>query len=145
MSGSGPNSAFIKKESLMTKIRIGIAIGGALALAACVRLLWLMIGDKSWGWSAGAAIYMAFLIAALIGMWQGRTGALRLSRVLAVVLFGFGCWAANFAWTFWLFEEPTLRDRILAVVHPQISIYWAGPVIWFLLSALPRIREQFRK
>ncbi len=128
----------------MKKTKIMIAIGGALALVACGRLLWLMIADQSWGWTAGSVLYAGLLIVALIGMWQGKKGAFLLSRLLAVIMFGFGCWAAHFAWTFWLFEEPTLVDRVLAVAHPQISIYLAGPLVWFLASSLPRVRQRFK-
>lgn len=128
----------------MKKTKILIATGGALALAACGRLLWLMIGDRSWGWSTGCVLYAALLIAALGGMWRGKRAGLLLSRLLAVVMFGFGCWAANFAWTFWIFEEPTLLDRVLAVAHPQISIYLVAPAVWFLSSFLTGVREQFK-
>jgi len=128
----------------MTKARLMIAIGGIAALAACGRLLWLMIDDGSWGWSLGGGVYTAFLIVALLGMWQGKRRAFLLSRILAAIMFGFGCWAAHFAWTFWLFQEPTLAERILAVVSPGISAYWAGPAVWLLLSFLPKVRAQFK-
>jgi hypothetical protein len=128
----------------MKKTKILIAVGGALALAACGRLLWLMVADQSWGWTAGSVLYVALLIGALIGMWKGKSGAFLLSRVLAVIMFGFGCWAANFAWTFWIFEEPTFADRVLAVAHPQISLYLIGPLAWLLASAFPSVRQQFK-
>lgn len=128
----------------MTKTRLWIATGGALALAGCGRLLWLMIDDRSWVWVLGTGVYAAALVSTIVGMWQGKRGALRLSRILALVMFGFGCYAVNFAWTFWLFQEPTLAERIQAVAHPQISAYVAGPVVWVLLSLLPRVREQFK-
>ncbi len=128
----------------MKKTKILVAIGGALALVACGRLLWLMIADQSWAWVAGAVLYAALLGVALIGLWRGKQKALRLSRILAVIMVGFGCWAAHFAWTFWIFQEPTLLDRVLAVAHPQISSYLAGPILWLLLSFLPRVREQFK-
>ncbi len=128
----------------MKKTKILIAVGGLLALFACGRLFWLMIADQSWWWGLGAAVYVAFLIVALTRLWKGKKDALLLSRFLACIMFGFGCWAAHFAWTFWIFQEPTLTDRILAVVNPQISIYLVGPVIWLLLSYLPGIREQFK-
>jgi len=128
----------------MKKTRIMIVIGGGLALAACGRLFWLMIADQSWEWSLGTAFYMALFVVTLARMWQGKKNALFPSRVLAGIMFGFGCWAANFAWTFWIFKEPTLMDRILAVAHPQISVYLIGPVVWFLLSYLPIVREQFK-
>ena len=128
----------------MTRTRIFIVIGGGLTLAACGRLLWFMIADRSWGWCLGTVVYAALVIVTLIGMWKGKAGALYLSRVLSAILLGFGCWAVNFAWTFWIFEEPTLMDRILAVAHPQISVYLVGPAVWFLLSYLPAVRGQFK-
>ena len=128
----------------MIKTRIWIVIAGTAALAACGRLLCLMIEDGSWGWSLGASVYTLFLIAILTGMWQGKGGAFRLSRVLALMMFGFGCWAAHFAWTFWLFHEPTLGERVFAVASPRISVYWAGPVIWLLWSCLPGVRAKFK-
>ena len=127
----------------MIKTRILIVIAGTAALAACGRLLWLMIEDGSWGWSLGAGVYTVFLITILIGMWQGKSGAFRLSRILALIMFGFGCWAAHFAWTFWLFQEPTLADRVFAVANPRISVYLAGPVIWLFLSCLSGVRAKF--
>jgi hypothetical protein len=128
----------------MKKTRIMIVIGGGLALWACGRLFWLMIDDQSWGWGLGTALYLALLAVMLVRMWKGQARAMLLSRVLAGIMFGFGCWAANFAWTFWIFKEPTLMDRILAVAHPQISVYLIGPAIWFHLSYLPIVREQFK-
>ena len=122
-----------------------IVIVGGLALAACGRLLWLMLADGSWGWGLGGGMYTVALIVALIGMWQEKGNALLLSRILAVLMFGFGCWAANFAWTFWLFQEPTLKERVLAVANPRISAYLIGPVVWFLLSFLPKVREPFKR
>ena len=129
---------------IMKKTKILIASGGALALAACGRLFWLMIEDRSLGWSLGTALYMAILVLALVRMWKGKSSALLPSRILAVIMLGFGCWAAHFAWTFWIFQEPTLTDRILAVAHPQISAYLVGPAVWLLLSFLPGVREQFK-
>jgi hypothetical protein len=120
-----------------------IAVVGGLAVAACGNL-WMMIGGGSWGWSLGAGAYTALLVVALIGMWHGKCGALRLSRALAAILFGFGCWAAYFAWTIWFFQEPTLTDRILAVADPEISAYLILPALWFFLGGLPRIRERFK-
>lgn len=78
-----------------------IAVATLLGLAA--SCLFLVLGKKNW---KGPFI------------------------VLNIVYFLFGCYVTHFAWTFWLFKEPTLMERIthtwvyfvLGVCLPVVNI-----------------------
>lgn len=127
----------------MEKIKVWILLGGGLVLWGCVSILWYAIPDGDWAAIAVTALFLIGSLGSVYGMWRYQRWALVLSRVLAGAAFLFGCYVAHFAWTFWLFQEPTLRDRIFAVLRPQISLFLVGPILWMILSVLPNVKEKF--
>ncbi|HOW58864.1 MAG TPA: hypothetical protein PLO78_03960 [Candidatus Omnitrophota bacterium] len=128
----------------MTKIKMIIGMFGVSMLAGIIWLLMLMIQDRALSWILGACVFCVLLIASLAGMWQSKKWALRLSWFLATIVFGLGCYIAQFAWTFWLFQEPTLMDRIRSVLHPGVSLYLIIPLLWFSFTLRAAFRSQFR-
>ncbi len=98
---------------------------------ACYALV--MMNDKSLlGWNV---LYASIFVATLFCAWglsKSKPWALWLSLGLALAALGLGCDLAHFAWTFWIFEEPTLPKRILAVIHPRLSIFLIFPVAWLI-------------
>lgn len=128
----------------MKKTKIMIGMFGILMLAETAWFLILMLQDHAWVWIFGTCVYLLLLIASCAGMWKSKKWALYLSWFLASVAFGFGCYMAHFAWTFWLFKEPTLMERIRAVLHPSVSSYLAIPLLWFLFTLRHRFRSAFK-
>ncbi|MFZ5802027.1 MAG: hypothetical protein ACOY3K_02795 [Candidatus Omnitrophota bacterium] len=112
-----------------------LALAGGLAgFWACGWILWQVIPEKDVPWILGASLYAILLALAVAGMWQGRAVAKNLGRALALGAFGFGCWMAHFAWTFWIFKEPSLADRVLAVLHPRVLLFLVLPAAWLVWS-----------
>ena len=128
----------------MKKARVLIVLAGALACWGFGGLLWLSVSDGDPGSVLWIAPCLAAALVSTFGLWQRKQWALVLSRCVAVATFGVGCYLANFAWTFWIFQTPTLMDRILAVLRPQISLFIVLPVLWGVMSFRPDMTEQFR-
>lgn len=108
--------------------------GAAFGSAGGGWVLWATVSNREWLPTVLAFLFLAGLAAAAHGLWRERMWALWLGRVLAAAAFAFGVYLVHFAWTFWLFEEPTLEDRIGAVLRPQVSIFAVIPVLWLIMS-----------
>ncbi len=124
------------KAVIAAVVLLGFLGSGAIAFLS------LQDGDLVWGLPA-----VLFVIAVLVsgfGLWRQRAWALKLSWVLAVSAFGFGCYIAHFRWTFWLFQQPTLKDKILAVLDPRASLYIVVPALWLLYSTRAQVRNSFK-
>jgi hypothetical protein len=130
---------------MMTKTRILILGGAVLAFLGGGSILWYAIPDGDMPTIFVMAFYLLAVAFATYGMWLYRRWALILSRVLAVTAFGFGIYMAHFAWTFWLFQVPTLADRIRAVLRPQVSLFLIGPIVWLGLTLIPKLKGKFAK
>jgi hypothetical protein len=52
---------------------------------------------------------------------------------------------SHFAWTFWLFQEPTMAERIHAVLRPQVSLFVVVPILWLALTLIPKMKGKFAK
>ena len=128
----------------MEKTKWGILLGGILALWACAWILWYAVPDGDWVALALTGLFLIGTLVSVYGMWRYQRWALMLSRVLAGVAFLFGCYVAQFAWTFWLFQEPTLQDRMLAVLRPQVSLFLIVPVLWVVFSLFQGIKAKFQ-
>ena len=122
-----------------TFVLLGAAFGGYVVYAL------VAITDRllSWWTPLHAAISIALVIC-VWGLWKAKRWAWRLSLFLALAAFGFGCYVAHFVWTFWIFEKPTLLDRLLDELHPRVSVFWIFPVVWILYFTRRRVREQFK-
>ncbi len=124
------------KAVILGAIALGLLGSGAIAFLS------LQDGDLVWG--LPAALFVIAVLVSSFGLWRMRTWALKLSWVLAVAAFAFGCYITHFRWTFWLFQEPTLLDRILAVLDPRASFYLAVPILWLAYSVRTQVRNSFK-
>jgi len=125
------------------KTRFISTAGCTLAGLLGVTILWNGDPGFSW-WNVFFTGLGALAAISLYGMIRFRYWGLVLGNLLALAVFGFSLYAVHFAWTFWLFKEPAISDRILAIVHPRISMLYAGPLIWFLYFRRESVRCQFR-
>jgi hypothetical protein len=83
------------------------------------------------------------IITCFVGLWKSKRWALWLSWALAATALVWGCTLIHFAWTFWLFSEPTLTERIANVLHPRVSVFVIFPVAWLVYFTRPKIRTLF--
>ncbi len=125
------------------KIRFIIVLLGLLSLWGFGGLLWFMAEDRAIFEILLTASCLGVSVVSFFGLWHYRRWALVLSRFVALAAMGFGGYLAHFAWTFWLFQTPTLADRIFAVLRPQVSLFLFVPVLWLVLSFLPAINTKF--
>ncbi len=100
-------------------------------------VLWSAVSDHETTAVVVSGCYLVMLVAAVIGMWKEHGWAVWTGRTLAAMALVFGVYLAHFVWTFWIFQEPTLRDRVLAVLQPRVSFYILFPVLWLLFSWIP--------
>lgn len=129
----------------LKSMRVLIILGAILSVWLSVQVILETGGGLRWiiqmsGWAA--LIGVAFCS---WGMWRLRRWALWLSWVLALWALGFGCFGVWFAWSFWFFQEPTLVDRVKAVLHPQITLRLLCPILWLLYFTRAKIRAQFQR
>lgn len=109
-------------------MRMLMIAGGLLAGYGTIVL---MVGIREPEWVLGGLAALAGVGASGWGMWRFRQWALWLSWALAVAALALGGYWAHFAWTFWLFKEPTLWDRVSAVLLNPFILLWLGaPVAW---------------
>jgi hypothetical protein len=122
------------------RLKLLTASGGALAAYAAIVL---MVGIREPAWVLGGMLALIGAGASVRGMWRFRRWALRLSWALAAAAFAVGCYWAHFAWTFWLFQEPTVWDRVRAVLNPLILLWLGGPLAWLVYFTRPAVTARF--
>lgn len=118
-----------------------IILGAILSVWLSVRMILEPSGDLRWvvpGWAALIGVLFCAW-----GLWCLRRWALWLSWVLALGTLGLGGFGVWFAWSFWFFEEPTLVDRVKAVLNPQVSLTVLCPILWLIYFTRAKIRAQF--
>ena len=116
-----------------------MAGGAGGAYAAVV----LMAGIREPAWVLGGMAALIGVGTSVWGMWRFRRWALCLSWMLAAVAFAVGCYWAHFAWTFWLFTEPTVWDRVRAELNPIILLWWITPAAWLWYFTRPHVADRF--
>lgn len=117
-----------------------VSAGGLLGGYAAVVL---MVGIREPAWVLGGMLSLIGVGAGVWGMWRLRRWALRLSWALAAAAFAVGCYWAHFAWTFWLFQEPTIWDRVRAVLNPLILLWLGAPAAWLVYFTRPMVTARF--
>ena len=125
------------------KFRIMIGLSGILAFWGFGGILWYQVEDRAVPEILLTAPCLAAAVISFFGLWHLKRWALVLSRFVAVAAMGFGGYLVHFAWTFWIFQTPTLTDRILAVLRPQVSLLLIMPLLWLVLSFLPVVKKFF--
>lgn len=122
-------------------VSILISIGAISAVGLSLRMLPLRKSEL--GWAIGGCLIFISTILCAWGMWHMRRWALRLSWLIAIVIFVAGCFGVRFAWGFWLFKEPRLAERIMAVLDLQISLTVIFPIIWLFYFTQQRVKALF--
>ena len=79
------------------------------------------------------------------GLWKKKSWALVLSFLLALGALGLGGYLVHFVWTFWIFEKPSLLDRVLSTLHPRVSVFVLFPILWFLFFNRKSVKGKFLK
>ena len=127
----------------MKTTNVLILLGFAFGIYVCFALFAMEKSIAS-GWTVlYAAISLVFLIC-MGGLWRAKRWALKLSLVLAFATLGLAAYFVHFVWTFWIFQKPTLLDRILDELHPRVSLFWIFPGVWLFYFTRPKVREQFK-
>ena len=123
-------------------VRVLVPIGAALALVAGVKMA-TAGNTEPLGTAAGVATLLLTALAAW-GLWRWRRWALWLSWALAAAAFILGIFGARFAWTFHLFEKPTMWERVTDVIlNPTVMPFLVCPIIWLAYFIRPGVRAQF--
>ena len=122
-----------------TQIFVIGGAGAGIAFAA-----WAFSQDEGFDWWKAAFIaYLIVIPYAAWGMLKFRYRAMLIGNFLAATFLAFGFYAAHFAWTFWIFQEPTVTDRIMALFRPQVFLLLAGPALWFIHFSKESTRRLF--
>jgi hypothetical protein len=124
------------KAIILSAVAFGLLGSGSVA--------YLSLQDQDFVWGAPAVLFVIGVLAAGHGLWRFRAWALKLSWALAGLALAFGIYIAHFRWTFWLFQDPNLWDRILSVLDPRGSLYVIIPLAWVFYSRQRFVRSQFK-
>jgi hypothetical protein len=125
------------------QIRIFIFTGILSGLAGSGYVAFSALKDNEFFWGALGAFYFAGVLLCGWWLWNRRLWALKLSWLMALLALAFGSYIAYFRWTFWLFETPTLWDRMKAVLHPMVLFFVGCPILWLLYFTRSGIRKSF--
>lgn len=123
--------------------RFLIVLGVIFSAYVCCLLV--MMNDRSlpvWNFLYGILFSISIFCAG--GLWLAKKWAWILSLVLALMGFGLGLYFVHFAWTFWIFQQPTFFDRVFAVLHPRIVVLVLFPLFWFFYFMRSAQRSFFR-
>lgn len=130
----------------MKPVKLINLLGVGLGLWLAVWTLYGFIGDKDVMWIVISAFYLAGVCVAGWGLWRLKLWALWLSRLLALLSLILGIYITHFRWTFWLFKQPTLQDRIHAITLDNLlglSLIFIS-IMWLIYTFFPKIKEQHR-
>jgi hypothetical protein len=124
----------------MNKTRVSVAAAAIGGIGGSGYILWFSFLDRDYLWTICALSYAVAVLVAAWRLWKGNVWGLRLSWLLAAVALGFGIYVAQFRWNFWLFQTPTLKDRLLSLLHPTVLFYVGGPLLWLIVSTRSKFR-----
>lgn len=122
--------------------KVVVSLGALFGSYVCYVLV--MMNDPTvLLWNIAYGVLFAALWLCVWGLLRLKKWAYILSFVLAALGLGLGVYLVHFAWTFWIFKEPTLAEKVLAVIHPRISVFALAPALWLSYFLNPRIRPRF--
>ncbi|HRK62243.1 MAG TPA: hypothetical protein PLY88_06845 [Candidatus Omnitrophota bacterium] len=122
--------------------KLVVSFGAVFASYVCYVLV--MMNDPAvLSWNIAYGILFAALWICVWGLLRLKKWAYILSFVFAGLGLGLGAYLAHFAWTFWIFKEPTLAEKVLAVIHPRISVFTLAPALWLGYFLKSSVRARF--
>ncbi len=128
--------------NLSTLTRYFISLGFLFAVYVCYALV--MMNDRALPWlNFSYGTLFSICAGCAWGLWNFKTWAWWLSLILATAALSLGGYFVHFAWTFWIFKEPTFFDRVFAVFHPRIFVFMALPLAWLIFFARQSSRRSF--
>jgi len=129
--------------ALFDKTKLFVLAGLIFSAYACYALV--MMNDRGSAWlTFSYGIIFSICLFCFGGLWMSKRWAWVLSLVLALAGLGLGVYFVHFAWTFWIFKQPTFFERIFAVFNPRIFIFIFFPLIWILHFLKPGVRASFQ-
>ncbi|MBF0254813.1 MAG: hypothetical protein HQL11_06810 [Candidatus Omnitrophica bacterium] len=126
----------------MRVLRLGLVLGLGLLLALCLTLIFGTDGEIPWVLGGVGGLVLAAPTA--WGMIRMKRWSLVVSYGLAAAVLVLGCYAARFAWTFWIFREPSLGDRIRSVMEIRTLFLLLAPSLWLAYFLRPAVRRNFK-
>lgn len=91
---------------------------------------WMIQDEKNYLWGIFYGVLLGVFLTSFWGIVRKKYWAILLSYAFLSVAFALGIYLVHFVWTFWIFEEPTILERILSVLHPRISVFILLPALW---------------
>lgn len=126
----------------VTKVLIGLG----MIFAVYTGLVLIEMTDEALSWQGffDAGIFLATAFC-FWGLWRSRAWALGLSYVLALAALAWGGFLVHFVLTFWIFDEPTVWESLVNVLHPRVSVFVLFPLIWLFYFSRAPVRAVFKK
>ncbi len=135
--------SWLHEPPVLRRLHMTMFSGGLLASYGVIVL---MVGIREPEWVLGGLAALIGIVVSGWGMWRFRRWALWMSRTLAAAALALGLYWAQFAWTFWLFEEPTLWERVRAVaLNPFIVLWVAAPAAWLICFTRKDVTHRFHR
>jgi peptidoglycan/LPS O-acetylase OafA/YrhL len=130
----------------MKKNNFLILAGAALAAYESLWVFFSALSDRDWVWTSGAGLCFAAVVLVAWGMLRKNPLALKASWLLALGSLSLGIYLTHFKWTFWIFKEPTLRDRLISVTIQNIDgiLMILLAIFWLLYFTRPNVRGSFK-
>ncbi len=120
-----------------------MAVAGVLfGLYACYICVLMNDHAAAW-WNFSYGVLASVICVCGYGLWNRQKWAYGLSLVLGFLGVGLGAYLTHFAWTFWIFKQPTFWERIASVFRPQIAMFLWLPLFWIFYFLHPQTRERY--
>ena len=126
------------------KTKVIMTLGMVFAAYAGYALVSMTDRLVSWGSLLDVVIFIAMILC-FWGLCTLKRWAPLLSLVLALAALGWSFQLVRFVWTFWIFQEPTLLDRVANELHPRVSVFFLFPAFWLFYFTRPKIRAFFTR
>ena len=101
-----------------------LVLAGIYALLLVYLRPWIPIVDPRGGGETLSAfigiVTLVGLILTSLALFFGKDGARVPFLIFNFIYLIFGGFAVYFYWTFWLFQEPTIMDRVITTAAPFV-------------------------
>ncbi len=120
-----------------------ILVGILFSFYVCYALVEMNDHALPW-WNFSYGILFCVCMTCGWGLFNGKTWAYWLGLLLATAGQGLGLYFVHFAWTFWIFKQPTFLERVFAVLNPRVFLFTLVPAVWLRYFLKPTIRAHFQ-